>query len=267
MKKRILVGGIVAGLAIFGIFELDTFWIQVVMSGLMTLGALEVVRMARGATAGSPLPVLVPTVAVASVLPLFGVARPEMVLVAAPIAFGGLAVLSRGPLEVRLPALGWFAFSLPYLVLPVWAISGIHRHGGAALLLSILASVWANDSMAYFAGSMFGRHRLAPTLSPKKTWEGSVSGAVFGALVGVGAAVGLAGMPLYPMIGVFVATSIVAQIGDLLESLLKRSAAVKDSGRIMPGHGGVLDRMDAILLAAPLFYALMSVLDLWQPTS
>lgn len=263
MKKRVVVGLLAGVLAIAGVLLLDGSWIQIVMAGLMTLGAFEIVRMAHQATKGSPLPILVPAVAVGALLPLLEFQHLEIALLSAPIAFGALVVLSRGPLASGLPALGWFSFSLPYLTLPVWAVAGIHARGGAVLLLAVLASVWVNDSAAYFAGSRFGRRLLAPSLSPKKTWEGSVTGAVLGTSTGAGMAAGLAGMPWLPMVGIFALTSVAAQIGDLMESLLKRAAGVKDSGTVMPGHGGVLDRMDAILFAAPLFYALATVFDLW----
>jgi phosphatidate cytidylyltransferase len=122
--------------------------------------------------------------------------------------------------------------------------------------LTTLFSVWAFDSFAFFGGRLFGRHQLAPLISPKKTWEGAVSGLIF-ALI----AVALFTLPLhiawYHVIAIGVLVSVAATIGDLAESLLKRDVGVKDSGTLIRGHGGVLDRVDSELFAVIVvfFYA------------
>ena len=123
----------------------------------------------------------------------------------------------------------------------------------------LLGIVWVGDSAAYYGGRALGRHRLAPEISPNKTVEGALAG-VLGS-VALGAGVGSAFLGLSPgwMIGVSLITSIVAQIGDLVESALKRSADVKDSSSILPGHGGFLDRIDSLLFAAPIFYTLLRI--------
>ena len=118
----------------------------------------------------------------------------------------------------------------------------------------LLAIVWLGDSGAYYIGKTWGRHKLAPRVSPNKTWEGSIASTAAGLLAAAvwsywrlgevdGWILLLAGL-----------VSIAAQIGDLVESLLKRGAGVKDSGQILPGHGGMLDRMDALLFAAPVMW-------------
>ncbi|GHH51720.1 phosphatidate cytidylyltransferase [[Pseudomonas] boreopolis] len=122
-------------------------------------------------------------------------------------------------------------------------------------LLTALAMVWAADSGAYFAGRHFGRHKLAPRISPNKTVEGLVGGLVAGLLVaaafGLLAGLPVAGLPkLLLVAGVAVLASV---LGDLFESLLKRHAGAKDSGNVIPGHGGVLDRIDGVLAALPVF--------------
>lgn len=123
-------------------------------------------------------------------------------------------------------------------------------------VLAFLLVIWANDTAAYFVGIAAGRHKLAPRISPGKSWEGAVAGVVAGGLVGFIAAP-LLGMR--PVLGLVfgVLTTIASQIGDLFESAMKRKAGVKDSGGILPGHGGILDRFDGILVAAPIAYVMV----------
>jgi phosphatidate cytidylyltransferase len=125
-----------------------------------------------------------------------------------------------------------------------------------------MVSVWANDTAAFLVGSAWGRHKLAPKLSPKKSWEGSIGGFAASAAVGWGGLVWLGAEPLLPVLGALLVSSLAAQVGDLVESMLKRAADVKDSGTMVPGHGGLLDRLDAIILAAPVFYGLLEATGL-----
>lgn len=114
--------------------------------------------------------------------------------------------------------------------------------------------VWATDTGAYLVGRQFGRHLLAPQVSPKKTVEGSVGGLLFSVTVAIISwrLIGGASWITYVVLGIIIGIS--AQIGDLFESALKRSAGVKDSGKIIPGHGGILDRFDSLIFALPLVY-------------
>jgi phosphatidate cytidylyltransferase len=141
---------------------------------------------------------------------------------------------------------------------------------GPSLLAFLLCAVWAGDSAALYVGRAWGRHKMAPTLSPNKTWEGalgSVAGSLFstGVLLGISHLLQVRDMAwlTYPesvwfWLMLAVVVNVAAQVGDLAESALKRSAGVKDSGALLPGHGGVLDRIDALILAAPaLWYALL----------
>ncbi len=147
-------------------------------------------------------------------------------------------------------------------IVPAWAaLVLIHAggdppgHQGHLWLLAALALVWAADSGAYFAGRHFGKHKLAPRISPNKTWEGLVGGLIAGVAVAVGLG-WLAGIDAAHLPGLLV-TSVVAVfasvLGDLFESLIKRHAGAKDSGHLIPGHGGVLDRVDGVLAAIPVF--------------
>jgi phosphatidate cytidylyltransferase len=122
------------------------------------------------------------------------------------------------------------------------------------LILLLFAIIWIGDSAAYYGGRAFGRHRLAPEVSPKKTVEGAIAGLIASVIVGVAGGVWLLGEPWLNLAGISAATAIVGQLGDLAESVLKRSAGVKDSSSILPGHGGILDRLDSLFFAAPVFY-------------
>ncbi len=138
---------------------------------------------------------------------------------------------------------------------------------GRLLVLYPLVVIWASDTAAYFAGKRFGRTRMAPRVSPGKTVEGGVAG--LAAAIAAGALAGLvmrdlASFPVSPAIGALIglALGIGGQLGDLAESLLKREAGVKDSGTLLPGHGGVLDRFDALFFSLPLAYVLLLLTQL-----
>jgi phosphatidate cytidylyltransferase len=152
---------------------------------------------------------------------------------------------------------GLFYISLPMAMLSVIAFGAGHFEPGRVFCLIFF--VWASDTGAYFAGKNFGKHKLAPSISPGKTWEGWAGGAALTLLVGWAAGYFLPDISLSHRL---VAASVVAvfgPLGDLAESMLKRSAGVKDSGTFLPGHGGLLDRFDAFLLALPVL-ALLQVL-------
>jgi phosphatidate cytidylyltransferase len=126
-------------------------------------------------------------------------------------------------------------------------------------ILFVLGVVWCGDTGAYFVGRAIGRHKLHPRVSPKKTIEGAIGG-LAGSVGGAFALVAVLDLPIDPLKTVFVALvgGAVAQLGDLTESLVKRACGVKDSGAILPGHGGMLDRIDGVLLALPFFYLALS---------
>ncbi|MEH6415996.1 phosphatidate cytidylyltransferase [Pseudomonas sp. CGJS7] len=143
-------------------------------------------------------------------------------------------------------------------VIPAWcALVWIHAEGpnGHWWLLAALAVVWAADSGAYFAGRKFGMLKLAPRVSPNKTVEGLIGGAVAGVAAGVGfsllAGATTAQLPWVALVSLVAV--LFSVVGDLFESLLKRHAGVKDSGHLIPGHGGILDRIDGVLAALPVF--------------
>ena len=171
-------------------------------------------------------------------------------------------------------ALGLFA--LIYIVYPLTLIPLIKAHeDGTGLLTFLFVCVWSGDIAALYIGKNFGRRKLAPHLSPNKTWEGSLASIAGSVLCGMGlfylgiylstrgyTALHVA-IPATQMVLLAIVLNIAAQLGDLLESAIKRGAGVKDSGTMLPGHGGILDRIDALLLAAPVLWYILLLKD-WQ---
>ena len=184
------------------------------------------------------------------------------------------------------PAAAASVFAFTYIALPLGMLVQLRQQwAGAFYLLYLLLVVWAGDIFAYFVGKSMGRHLMAPRISPKKTWEGAAASLV--ASVGVGwllfhyalplsswllraglierrdGIFGLEQPSMGPIIVLTIVLNIAAQLGDLVESLIKRGAGVKDSGAILPGHGGMLDRIDALLFAAPVlwYYAAWRVMQ------
>ena len=175
------------------------------------------------------------------------------------------------------PAAAASVFAFAYIALPMAMLVQLRQQiAGAFWLLYLLLVVWAGDIFAYFVGRSLGRHLMAPRVSPKKTWEGAAASVAASLLVGsllfaytrqissfllrVGliqrrdGLFGLEKPEWLPIVLLTVAVNIAAQLGDLVESLIKRGAGVKDSGTILPGHGGMLDRIDALLFATPVLW-------------
>jgi phosphatidate cytidylyltransferase len=137
---------------------------------------------------------------------------------------------------------------------PLGLLVAVHARSGWTVTLLLLATVVVSDSAQYYAGRAFGRHKLAPLVSPKKTVEGAIGGLLAAALFMALAGSQILGEAVVPLAVLGLAMAAVGICGDLFESSLKRHAGLKDSSSLIPGHGGVLDRIDALLFAAPLFY-------------
>jgi phosphatidate cytidylyltransferase len=203
----------------------------------------------------------------------------------APFLFLSIAML-REDLTGAFPAAMVSVFAFGYIALPLGFLVQLRQQwSGAFLLLYLLLLVWAGDIFAYFVGKSLGRHLMSPRISPKKTWEGALASLL--ASLAVGALLYKYATPistallnahlierrdgffalqkpaLFPTLLLSAAINVAAQLGDLVESLIKRGAGVKDSGAILPGHGGMLDRIDALLFAAPVlwYYAAWRVLQ------
>jgi len=177
----------------------------------------------------------------------------------------------RSPLHQVLPDTAQGLFGLIWIAYPLTLVPLLwKREDGLALVLLLMLSVWAGDTAALYIGRAFGSHKLAPHLSPGKTWEGSAA-SILAALVAAAILTVISDQlsahgntlihisePVWQTLALAAILNIAAQFGDLLESAVKRGAGVKDSGTMLPGHGGILDRIDALLLAAPvLWFALL----------
>jgi len=211
-----------------------------------------------------------------------------LLLVASPFVL--LAVgMTRDPLSRALPDSASSFLLLPYLGIPLGTMIRARSHeDGALVILFLMLLVWCGDIAAYYVGRAIGKHKLAPRISPGKTWEGAIASVVAAVIVGLllfhyinpiadacrgvhllvdsasissrvlGESLAFSIAPIWFVVGLAVCVNVAAQLGDLVESALKRGAGMKDSGTLLPGHGGVLDRIDALLFALPvglLFYA------------
>jgi phosphatidate cytidylyltransferase len=166
-----------------------------------------------------------------------------------------LAAAGQGARPLAGPA-AWLLLGPLYLAVPLAVLARWRMERPLESLLIFFLIVWANDTAAYFVGIAAGRRRLAPRISPGKSWEGAAAGVASAALVAAGLSRWL-GLAAGPAAAFGAAVAVACQIGDLLESAMKRAAGVKDSGAVLPGHGGILDRFDGVLLAAPLAYVLV----------
>jgi phosphatidate cytidylyltransferase len=203
-----------------------------------------------------------------SVAVLFAATFFNPALMLPAIGFSSLVLLLfcgfRSPLERVLRDTAFSIFPLLYIGLTLATVPLLWvQQDGPSLLIFLFCVVWTGDIAALYVGRNFGRRKLAPQISPNKSWEGSV-GSLAGSLLITAFLVFLARSihslhfagPVIRWLGLAVVLNVFAQVGDLVESAIKRGAGVKDSGAMLPGHGGILDRIDALLLAAPaLWYA------------
>jgi phosphatidate cytidylyltransferase len=182
-------------------------------------------------------------------------ASPLLIFFGFVLGLACLTLWTRRPLVESLPAAGISSSGFLLVAFPLSFAVPLHAlpFSGPLWLLFALTLTWAADTFAYFAGRAFGKHPLAPHISPKKTWEGSVA-SMIGSLLVAYAFSFLIKIPLPHLFAMAALGNIAGQMGDLLESAYKRSAGVKDSGGLLPGHGGVLDRIDALILCIPVIW-------------
>lgn len=271
--------------SVVALLWLGGWYITVPVAVLAALGAGELFHMAR---ARSVLPFGTAGMGAAALLVLLGAAFPAFpafapwalgVVVALLLGSLGATLWRRRPGEGPLTAAAVTVAGALYAGLPLAAVPLLHalpeaagwsgeppsRWVGMFAVALPVAATWVGDSAAYFVGSALGRSKLAPSISPAKSWAGA-----WGGLAGAGLAAGvwyflalpvLPGfpMPVWAVVAMGVLLGVAAQTGDLVESLLKREAGVKDSGGLFPGHGGVLDRLDALAFTLPLGYALLAL--------
>jgi phosphatidate cytidylyltransferase len=268
--KRILTAIVLIAL-VFGLIFWSNPQALILFSGIVAcLAAYEYAALTKAG--GAPVPTwwMIPAVIIFFVVTDY---RP-MEAPLPVLSFLGLSLLAisafRGQLERALPtaASGFFALiyiAYPLSLLPLFA----QKENGVALLIFLMLAVWTGDIAALYIGKAFGRHKLAPSLSPNKTWEGafaSIAGSVLitailitvsNVLTSRGNTILHISEPIWQTLLLAALVNIAAQVGDLLESAIKRGVGVKDSGAMLPGHGGILDRIDALLTAAPVLWYLL----------
>lgn len=230
-----------AGFALIGLFVAGGAWEwSAFVAGEDRRGRLAYTLLLLAALAAAAL-------AVPGVLPASAVAAASLAWWA--VAF---ALVLRYPVALGRGVAGCAGL---LVLVPAWvALAALLGAGadGRALVLVALAIVWGADVGAYFAGRAFGRVKLAPRVSPGKTWEGAIGGLACAALVAAGGAAWL-GHPPLAALPIGLAVGAISIVGDLTVSMFKRTAGLKDSGHLLPGHGGILDRVDSVTAAAPLF--------------
>jgi phosphatidate cytidylyltransferase len=267
--KRILTAVLLIAV-VFALIFLGQLWMLSLFACLVAeLAAYEYLALARAGGARIPLWWMALATALLFLPTLPGFPSAAQLPVLSILALALLAWTGfRGGLERILPDAAIGLFGLVYVAYSLTLIPLIwNRDDGKPLLVFLLVCVWAGDIAALYIGRALGRHRLSQ-LSPNKTWEGSIASVAGSVLAGLavvflGEALSARGntvlhilQPVWQSAVLAVIVNLAAQLGDLLESAIKRGAGVKDSGTLLPGHGGVLDRIDALLLAAPvLWYA------------
>src|SRR5580692_31584 len=279
--KRILTATVLI-LVVFGLIFFGQLWMITLFAAIVAeLAAYEYLQLAAvGAHAhGAELRIPVWWMALGTALafivtlPGFPVEGQLPVLSALTLALFGWNGF-RSPLIQVLPDTAQGLFGLIYIAYPLTLIPLLWKQeDGPALVLFLMVCVWAGDIAALYIGRAFGKRKLAPRLSPGKTWLGSLA-SIAGSMLAAGLVIFIADTltahgntllhisePLWQSLLLAAILNIAAQLGDLLESAIKRGAGVKDSGTMLPGHGGILDRIDALLLAAPVLWCVLLLKD------
>jgi phosphatidate cytidylyltransferase len=259
---RVASGAVLVLLAVAVVWFAPARWFFLVAEALLLLAAREYVMLARAT--GLAVPAVASAAAAAltcAAFSRFAIPAPDVVLMTALVALAGITMSTWTSGRDALGSTAAAIFPSLYLGLPIGAMVAIREAHGPEALFLLMVTVMVSDTAQYYTGRAFGHRLLAPAISPKKTIAGAVGGFVFGGLV-----LAVAGrwwlpeapMPLRAVLGVGVVAVGIA--GDLFESMLKRSAGVKDSSTLIPGHGGILDRIDALLFAAPVYYSVLTYL-------
>lgn len=265
--KRVLTAVVLLPLAIAAVFELPPVWFWVLCVALIEVAAWEFVQISARWAPGSPRWLLLLTVPAASAL-LFRLlwvdAATEIwwalvmgLLLFLSVGVGVLVLLARTPVKETAPAvgiLGWGTVYFAMAAVSLWALRVIDPW----VLVLLLAVVWLGDTAAYYVGSAIGRHKMAPVVSPNKSWEGAAASTMAALLAAIGWCLLRLDAIRWDLVAAAVIAGVAAQMGDLAVSMFKRGAGVKDSGRLLPGHGGMWDRLDALMFAAPVM-----LLELW----
>ena len=268
LRQRIITGLVLIALFAGALVLLPAAGFAAVIGGVILLGAWEWSRLARLESPAQRLAYVV-LFALAMVLYHWGAVRQPVLLLA--LAVGWWLLMLFWVLGYPASARRWGNRPVMLLMgimvlLPAWIALCwlLGRWCGAAWFALVVGVVVSSDIGAFFGGRAFGRHRLAPAVSPGKTWEGLLCGLALALLVGAVAApwLGIAAGDALPWLALILATGLAGVLGDLGESMVKRARGLKDSGALLPGHGGVLDRVDSLSAALPVFVFGAAVLDL-----
>lgn len=256
MRQRILTALVGIPIALAAILANSCWPVGVICLALYAIGSLELTRIYTGKGGGylAPSPGFLASVAAIAMLSdprivQFGIGGLWVLLVA---GVSGMALLAKGARKLPyriLASFYLFAGLVACVLLQRWGALGTSSLFRPNLLLMAVVPLWAGDSAAIFVGQAIGKHPMAPSISPGKTWEGGIANLLFSVLAAAGLGLWL-GLPWWKGIAVGALVGTLGQVGDLLESQLKRSSGLKDSGSILPGHGGVLDRIDSLLLTS-----------------
>jgi phosphatidate cytidylyltransferase len=257
---RVASGAVLIVFAVAVVWFAPAMMFFAVAECLLVLAFHEYAAMAR--TAGFAVPALPAAVATLLTAAAFapGLQLPlDVVLMTAFVALGALTLtIWRDGSRDALGLAAASVFPALYLGLPIGAMIAIREIRGREALFLLMLTVMISDTAQYYSGRAFGRRPLAPAISPKKTVEGAIGGLACGAMaLIVAGAWWLPALPLALRAALGVAIVALGIAGDLFESMLKRSAGVKDSSALIPGHGGILDRIDALLFAAPVYYVVL----------
>jgi phosphatidate cytidylyltransferase len=254
LKQRVITAVIALIALIIVLFVVPAEAAGVVMGAVVLVGAWEWSGLLRISGQMRVVYVVgIGALALVAALPL--AASTELILQAA-LVFWLCALVWTFFFPTPIPAVvSWIAGA--FVLVPLYVALVLLYQAGPQILLFALLIVWVADSGAYFAGKTFGRVKLAPSISPGKTWEGVIGGLVAVALLTVGGSLWMqenmgAELNLAVLVPFFVAVGCLSIVGDLTVSMFKRNAGVKDSGALFPGHGGILDRIDSVASAAPL---------------
>ena len=256
---RVFSGAALIALAVGAVWFAPDIVFQFFAAGLVVLSVRELIGLAGASDLHvSTFPVVISTLLTAGVVGLQSGYALDVALMAALVAIGLGALGSWRGGATALATVSAALFPALYVGLPIGALVAVRAFAGPRVLFLLMLTVMVSDTAQYYTGRRFGRRPLAPAISPKKTVEGAIGGLVFGTALFVGAgAWWVPGMPAIFRIGLGLAVVALGIGGDLFESMLKRSAGVKDSSALIPGHGGVLDRIDALLFAAPVYYIVL----------
>ena len=246
LARRVATAAALIAALLAALFFLPKPWLAGVMAGVVAAGAYEWGRLCRVSPAAYALVVAASFAAAA----WSGVAQPVF-LAASLFWLAGVPLWLRRGVEARHgPLLA--AAGLAVLVPAALAVVAFPP----SQVLVVLGVAWAADTAAYFVGRRFGRRKLAPSISPSKTWEGAAGGLAGALTYAIICGLFVSGISWVPYLAAAALLAVVSILGDLLESAVKRQASVKDSGTLLPGHGGILDRIDSATSTLPLAAAL-----------